>query len=121
MVDALYTRAAATALRLLTKYGQPVTLVRQTSGPYDPTTGTSPVTTTTYAGYAAVFAYPAAEVDGTMIQRGDKRAYLTLTGATPLPSDAFTIAGVTHAIVNVEALDPGGLVVMYTLQVRVGG
>lgn len=54
----IYDRAAATALRLLAKYGEDVTLRRLPVGVYDPATGTTPLIgtgvgyTTNATGYA---------------------------------------------------------------------
>ena len=69
-----YPATAATAKRLLERFGAAATLKRDTTGTYDPSTGTSPVTTESLATTAAVFAYPQRYIDGTLILQGDQQA-----------------------------------------------
>ena len=114
-----YSRSAATALRLLARFGQSGYVRRPTSsGPaHNPTAGTP-------ANHAATFAvvdYNASEVDGSRILATDKRALLavgTLT-VTPTTTDLLVEADASvYKIVRVSTIKPAGTVVMYDLQVR---
>lgn len=60
------------------------------------------------------------DIDGTVIQRGDRRMLLALDDKTIVPTTAHTITagGQEYSIQNVGTLAPGGIAIMYTLQVR---
>lgn len=61
------------------------------------------------------------QIDGTLIQRGDMKVLCASSGLsiTPMPNDSFkTVTGAPKSIINVEPLQPGGIPVMYVLQVR---
>lgn len=112
-----YSRARATATRLLKRFGQAATL-RQVTGtggdPWEPTTTTTDVTVT-----VAVLDYRAEEVDGTVIKRSDRRVYMAADGSTaPATDDALVIAGKTFRLVSVEPLTPAGTAVYFELQAR---
>lgn len=121
-----YLKSAATAERLLQKFGQSVVLSRpSTSAPtYDPATGIStPVAPATYAGRGAVFDYKRTDVNATLVEAGDQRLYLSpfqADGSTmpePDTSDEVTLAdGVTHAVKNCGKVAPSGVPVLYDVQ-----
>jgi hypothetical protein len=116
-----YQRARQTADRLLTKFGQSATL-RQTSTtggvPWDPGSGTTTTTDTTVT--LAVTDYTVAEIDGTLIQAGDRRAYISAEGtvAAPALTDTLIVGGINYSVVAVKPLNPGGTVVMWEVQAR---
>lgn len=114
-----YARAASTAKRLISRFGQDVTLHVLSGGSGDPWNPQGPIETT-YTLKAAVMDYKSMEVDGTLILATDKKVIVSTEGVVekPSPSHSLTIGGVSHAIVNVAELNPGGAVVYYTLQVR---
>lgn len=115
-----YTDIRATAASLLTDKGQSLTLTKRTSGTYAPSAGTSTVTEAAYTVTGAVFDYPAAVIDGTLIQRGDKRVLMSALGlsVTPDVDDSLTISGVAHQIISAKPTAPAGVTVLWTLQVR---
>jgi hypothetical protein len=123
-----YTKSAATAERLLQKFGQAVTLSRpSTSAPtYDPATGISTsVAPATYIGRGAVFDYKQTDVNATLVQAGDQRLYLSPFQADgsampePKTSDEIALAnGTTYSIVRAGKVDPAGTKVLYDLQLR---
>lgn len=120
MTSALYTKSAATALRLLTKYGQAVTLSHSTPGTYDPATGSVSTVVTTQTGVAAELSYSAFELTNTLIQRGDKKLLLAASGiTTPVVDDTVTVGTVVYTIKNVNTLAPAGVAVTHELQARV--
>ena len=112
-----YPATAATATRLLERFGAPATLKRQSGTAYDPATGTSTQTYTSYATTAAVFAYDQKYIDGTLIQQGDQLAYCA-PAVTPEQGDRFTWHGRDYAVVAVKPVAPAGVPVLYEVQLR---
>lgn len=120
-----YTRIRATADRMLKGKGQSLTLTRNTAGAYNPATGESTVTTTTQTGTGAVFDYGTKNIDGTLIQAGDKKLLLSAfnsAGAAltaPVINDTVTIGGVVYTIVEpLKTVAPGGIVCLYDCNIR---
>lgn len=115
-----YSGTAATAARLLERFGSAVTMSRTVPGTYDPETGaTGAGTATTQAVKAAVFDFPQSYIDGSLIRAGDRRAVVAAVGVTaPLVGDLFPWKGQNLVVVSVKELGPNGLAVLYTLQVR---
>lgn len=118
---AFYDEMAATALALLSEFGQPVTIARTTPGGYDPATGgvTAPITTS-QAGSAVVREYARQHIDGTLIQAGDKRVIVAASGLTfaPAPGDSVTASGDVLQVVSVIERNPAGTALVYELQGR---
>lgn len=112
-----YTRTRATAERLIAKFGQSATLIKSTAGgtAYNPT-----LTSTSYSLTLAVMEYSQHEIDGTMIVRGDKKAYVSTSGLSvaPVVGDTLTIESVRHQAINVKPLSPAGTVVFWEVQAR---
>lgn len=121
---ALYDTFQATATRLIDKFGQAATLKQSTIGAYDPATGTASETVTSSTGRVVVTDYDIRQVDGTLIQRGDKRILLSvITGVgakdvSPVPGDKIVVGNVTYTVVDASPLSPGGTVVMHEIQAR---
>ncbi len=116
-----YAQKATAAHRLLAKFGMTMTLTRPSSSEptYDSATGVAtPVAPLTYTVTGVKFEYSARERDGSLIQTGDQRVYLSTTGAVlPLPGDTLTIGSVFR-VVRTGAISPAGVDVLYDLQVR---
>lgn len=119
-MSAFYDGLAQTALVLLQDKGMTMTLNQRTPGTYSATTGTTTVTETTYTVTGAQFHFPANMIDGSMIQRGDRRVIVAARGMTVEPDagDVLTIAGTRTNVVAVKAINPGGTTIAYVLQVR---
>lgn len=115
-----YDRISKTALKVIKKYGQVVTITRRTQGAYNPATSTAPVTETTETGRGVVYDYKDAEVDGTMVQRGDSKLLLSSIGITkPTVNDVATLAnGDKFTILDVDVVSPAGTDVVYICQIR---
>ena len=114
-----YSSLAATALRLLQDKGQSVSLSRETGGTFDPILGsTSGATTTAWTGYGAAFDYKSAQVDGVMVIKGDIRLLLEAVDTTPEMGDRATVDSIDYQVISVKETSPGGVVVMYELQLR---
>jgi hypothetical protein len=113
-----YPGLQSTALRLLTTYGQALTLRKRTPGAYDPATGAAAVTEADTSVRGAVFDFPAGMVDGTSILRGDRQVILAGGGSVPDAGDLLLIGETAHNVISVKATAPAGTVVIYELQVR---
>lgn len=115
-----YSKPAATAQRLLERFGRAVTLTRKTPGAYDPATGAPGAgTTATHAGTAALFDYQQKDIDGTHIRVGDQRAYIAPDLAvTPQTGDTLTVGGDTWSVIASRPLAPAGVIVLHDVQVR---
>lgn len=112
-----YTATAATASRLLSRFGAAATLKRVSGTAYDPATGTNVPTYTDVPTTAAVFAYDQKYIDGTIIKQGDQRAYCA-PGNMPAAGDRFTWNSATLEVVAVKPVSPAGVPVLYEAQLR---
>lgn len=113
-----YDASAATAKRLLTKFGQQVTLTEKASSGGPPGVPTSPTDARTVEGMAVILDFRNSEVDGTVIQSGD--AKLILEPAAGIPDNGMTtnINGKTWRVHDWSPLAPAGDVVLYKIQLR---
>jgi hypothetical protein len=121
----IYTNAAATALRLLTKYGQTVTLRKLGPAEYDPTTSTMTPTTTDYSVKGAVLDYARINFgetlqNGTLVQGADRRLILASNVVRPSLNDhVFLTGGNEWVILEVKPVDPSSSSpVMYDCRIR---
>ena len=62
--------------------------------------------------------YAKSEIDGTLIQAGDRKVMVSASGERPLASDNLRIDDKTHQIVSVDELSPQGVALYYTVQAR---
>lgn len=112
-----YPGTAATATRLLQRFGAAATLKRQTAGAYNPATGTSTPTVASLATTAAVFAYAQKYVDGTLIREGDQQAFCA-PAVEPAVGDVLTWQGSDYQVVMVRPVSPAGVPVLFEVQIR---
>ena len=112
-----YAATAATATRLLQRFGKACTLKRVSGTAYDPATGTNVPTYTDVPTTTAVFAYDQKYIDGTIIKQGDQRAYCA-PAVAPAQGDRFTWNGATLEVVAVKPVSPAGVPVLYEAQLR---
>jgi hypothetical protein len=114
-----YTDLAATAARLLIKYGQSATWAHDNGdSTFNPATGvTSGGTTTAYAAKGALLDFDASRVDGVSIKQTDNR-FIMQVGAKPEISDIITINSVAYQTINVLEINPAGTPVVYEVQLR---
>lgn len=120
MTAAIYTRLAATAVRMLTKYGAPLQLSRTSGGAYNPETGAvEGAGTTVYPVTGAAFDYAQDDIDGTAIRQGDQRVYIAPDAAlTPQTGDVIALHGADWAVVTSRPIQPTDKVVLHDVQVR---
>lgn len=119
-----YSTIAATALRLLTKFGQPVTLRVNGAAAYDPTTMTMVPTVTDYPRTGAPFDYRwmgSGEVlqNGTLAQAADKQLWLSVGTVAPTVADHILLADSSiWSVTDVKAINPSGVAVIYECRIR---
>lgn len=117
-----YSQLAVTAAKLIKDKGQLMVLVTTPAGSYSAATGAvSGQTESRTDVYGVVIDFPAKEVDGTNVQRLDRKVLMEAGVADPSTFDKVEIGGVLHEIITAKQLAPGGTNVIYTLQVRKGG
>lgn len=113
-----YTRSRATADRLIARFGQAGTLSRPTKSgtPYNPTPGAPDDHPCTFV----VLEYAQGEIDGSRVLETDKKVMLCkgALAIEPATSDKLLVGGVSHSIMDVRPLSPGGTVVLFEIQVR---
>lgn len=112
-----YPATAATATRLLQRFGAAATVKRVSGSAYDPDTGTMTPTYTSLPSTAAVFDYAQKYIDGTLILQGDKQAYCA-PGVAPVQGDQFDWQGVTYTVIAVKPVSPAGVPVLFEAQLR---
>lgn len=114
-----YDNMKKTATRLLTKFGQQVTLSRHVAGAYDPSTGSAVVTVTDQSGIGAVFDYGSKDIDGMLILSGDKKLLLSATGITaPQVDDTVTIGAIIYTVKGIKVEAPAGTPVLFECTIR---
>lgn len=119
-MSAFYDRMQATALRLIAKFGQQVTLTDVVPGVYDPATGETSAGSTTVQTPMAILQDSGAQYgNGDMIEIGDKKILIAAKGLTIPPRLTSTVTGVDGVvwrIVNVKATNPAGTPLVYEVQ-----
>lgn len=114
-----YSRPAATVKRLLDRYGQSGELSRVLeSGEYDPMNG--PVQTTqSSACTAALLEFDNRQIDGELIQAGDRRALIAPdVNFEPMAGDSLTVGVEVLRVVKNRPVAPAGVVVLHDCIVR---
>ena len=111
-----YTPLTSSATRMIEKFGTQYTFTRVTKGAYDPATGQTSDTTSTFTGYACLFDYSDSDrADGSILQ-GDRRM-LAESGAYEV-GDTVVVGSDTYRIISISDIGPSGTVVASNLQIR---
>jgi hypothetical protein len=110
-----YAKTAATALKLLTKFGQPMTVSKEV---YDIDTGLL-VSATDIIGMGVIFAISdgVSSMSNGLIKASDQQVLIGVQ-TIPAPIDRLTVGDKVYSIVDVKALEPAGVNVLYELIVR---
>lgn len=125
----IYDRAKVTATRMLAPRskggkGLELSLIRVTTGEYDPDLGSSPVTTAQYDGSGFRENYNQRDIDGSRIKQGDVKILISpvLLNAADMPQpvsqDTILFDGDTYTVQNVDPWDYAGLAVGFSVQAR---
>lgn len=115
-----YSRSAATALRMLAKFGQKMTVKSSTDGTYNPDSGeVEGSVDATQTGDGVIFPYKLSEVnkEGSLIRMDDQQVLIKLA-TKPAPNDKLTVGDKTYTIISMQVLAPAGTTILYKLQVR---
>ena len=108
----------ATALRLLTTYGQSISVTRDVIGAYATATGTvTDSSDTAYSGYGYPQNYNSYLIDGVVIKQQDVLLIFSSTTA-PAVDDIFTVSAVAYTAQNVEKITAQGSNIVYQVQLR---
>lgn len=112
-----YPKTAATATRLLQRFGAAAQIQREGAAEYNPATGQVEPAITTLPTTAAVFAYAQKYIDGTLVLQGDQQA-LCAPSVAPAQGDGFLWQGRRYVVVSVKPVAPAGVAVLYEAQIR---
>lgn len=114
-----YAKSKATSRKLLSNFGQSMTLSQIVHGTYDETTGTATDTTVTTTDTGVILPYSdgVSTINGSLVLRGDQQILIQMA-VVPKPTDKISANGTVYTIINVSALEPAGINVLYDLQVR---
>jgi len=114
-----YAGAAASATRLLNKFGQAITRTTYTAGTFDQSTQTVSPSTASAPRIGAVFDIGGnrTTIRGTLVQVGDKELYLDPSASVAL-TDHYTIGGIEYTVLSFEEISPAGTAVLYILHLR---
>lgn len=104
------------AQEMIAEFGRDIVLLNRQRGAYNPRTNTMSDGTDTRRTVKAVFRdYKAKDIDGTVIQTGDKLCLI----AGAVDGDEIVVDGADqYAIKNVEAVQPGDTLILSKVQVR---
>lgn len=105
---------------LLGQFGALGTIGYVTTGEYNPSTGkASQDEGVTASTRGIVEQYRKAEIDGTVVLRGDFKWSVPALGITkPSPNDTVTLDSVRYTVVNVESVYSGDEAALHVLQLR---
>lgn len=111
----LDTRARATALRLLTKYGKTCTLTHAVQGAYNTATGTQATTTTAYTIKAYLDQPNRQELAGGQVVQGDEVAMFAASGLAiePAVNDTITVDSKARTVKMVNRVWSGAQVALW--------
>lgn len=114
------TNMIATAIRLLTKFGQSITFTRTTVGAFDPATNTTGAPSdSTYVGFAHPSDYSRFERDLESVRQDDIKLLVQKTTTEPKIGDRFTIDSVVYDVIEIDKVKAQGETIIYELQGRI--
>lgn len=121
-----YAEMAADVVELMTEFGRAVVVtIVSPDSVYDPETSTNVNPETNYPAVGAKFDLNDREINGTLVQVGDKRIYVSAVGVPEIRlDDRVTLKGIngapdeTFRVINPNTIGPAGTAVLYDLHVR---
>lgn len=120
-----YAKSAASANRLLAKFGRQLTLISTRLGTYDPETASAPVNESPQTVTGVLLEYSTkdsgiAQQAGYLIKAGDRKLLMGTAGVQtpPVANDRVTIGTDIYLVIRVRTLAPAGVDVLYECQVR---
>lgn len=118
-----YAKTATTANKLLARFGKSWTIKSITPGAYDTDTGESAPTETDATANAVLLDYSnngMTNAENSLIQVGDKKMLVAAQGLPfVIKAGDLCVSGAEQwRVINVQALKPADITVLYELQVR---
>lgn len=119
-----YLQAANTANSLLSNFGQDVVITVIGDESFDPDTQVLTSASVDYTAKAVLLDYKGNERGSALtgsVETNDKKLLVSPLGLTvsPTPNDLVTVDSVVWRIINVKAVKPALITVLYELQVRI--
>jgi len=125
MADAFYNKKRdITAYKLLTKRGFPMVCYFESGEVFDPDTGVKTAGTVVEVSFVGIMRFFSAdEINNTTSKAGDCQVLASGkefndAGVTPDTTMRIVSKGVTYFVVRITPTTPGGVDVLYRLQVR---
>jgi hypothetical protein len=111
---------AQTAIRLLARYGEALTVTFTDWAEYDPITGQANGTTTenTVNAFGYTSDYQVKEIDGTVIEAGDMKLILQLISPVPVEGCLVTVDGEVYRIMTIKKVRLSGSNIIFICQIR---
>lgn len=106
------------AADLIRRFGQPVTIRRTVMTEPENPWETPTATEQDLSGVGVAEPYSERLVNGTSILAGDFKLTMASQGVVPVIGDRVVVGDVEYGVVNVLSTSPGGIAVVYTLQLR---
>lgn len=106
-----------TATKLIKKYGVLTTFKRVARGAYDPASGGTTSTTSTFTAYAVREEITKGNRADGAIQEHDYNLIAEASGGF-LVNDVVVVDGSDHTVIRVDEIKPGAVVVAYNLAVK---
>jgi hypothetical protein len=119
VADVLYDRLAATAARLLTKYGQDVVRRRVAQATYNPDVGATSPQYEDAVFKAALFDFGpgVTQFKGELVKSEDRRLLIE-PAAAPGVGDLIVAGELAYTVLSVGQANPAGAPVAYVLHLR---
>ena len=111
-----YGSLATKATSLIKNFGRELTFTRTSKGTYNPNSGPTTDTSSTFSKFCCVFDYSDTETNGTTIQQGDRR--LLSEPFTYQLNDTVSIDSEVFRVINVTENKPAATLLSVDLQVR---
>lgn len=115
-----YAAKAATARRLLAKFGQTAHIRRTTTSGGSPSTGGGTATTVDTPALLVVLPVDGKDVDGTLIKAGDWWVYVEALGIDPTTTDKIVCSEGVLTVIDPRKIAPAGETVLWQIIARKG-
>lgn len=114
-----YASLAATARKLISSAGKPVTLVKSVPGTFDPVTGLETgASTSSFLGAGVETEFEYGTTDQALTLGASKRLLcVNIPAQTPMV-DRLTVGGVNYLVVKSSPLEPGAVTLLYDVWVK---
>jgi len=111
-----YQPLLSSASNLLQKFGQQFTFTRTTVGNFNPATGTTSNSSSTFTKYACLFDYTDNEKANSLVQEGDRR--MLAEAYDYIVNDKVTVGSDVYRVISISDIQPGATKMAVNLQIR---